>query len=129
MPIPKKMSASAELRERAADMMQLDGDHIFVFPRRNGKLILYVWTSGLSESEIEKLKSHREEVKELARSFDSKIAMSSTHPEQAERREQKRRSHRNSRYRERARRKEREKNQKVSWAGTDFPRLDGEKRR
>lgn len=128
MPIPKKMSASAELRERAADMMQLDGDHIFVFPRRNGKLILYVWTSGLSESEIEKLKSHREEVKELARSFDSKIAMS-THPEQAERREQKRRSHRNSRYRERARRKEREKNQKVSWAGTAFPREDGEKRR
>jgi len=101
MPVSRKFSSHTDLRQQAAAKMGLDPKHVFVFPRRTDGVMLYIWIDGLSETEVETLKSQKEEMKELARAFNGKIAMSALHPDEAERREAARRPVRGMKYRKR----------------------------
>jgi len=125
MPVSRKFSSHADLRQQAADKMGLDPKHVFVFPRRSDGVMLYIWTDGLSETEVENLKSQKAEIKELARSFNGKIAMSALHPDEAERREAARRPVRGLKYRRR--RLEKGGKQGSSFFSRFFPRFGGTK--
>ncbi len=123
MPVSRKFSSHADLRQQAADMMGLDSKHVFVFPRRSDGVVLYVWTDGLSEAEVELLRSHKAEIKELACSFNGKIAMSALHPDEAERREAARRCRQGMKYRKRRLAKGRKPGS--SFFSRFFPRFGG----
>jgi hypothetical protein len=106
MPVSKKLSIDGELRKRAAEQMQISPEAVFVFRRgfdkyatgQKGSLMMRVWTEGMSDEEVARIIAMKQQIKELARLYGAKIALSSRHPAVKEEEDRNRRAKRGDEY-------------------------------
>ena len=90
MPVPKKRAGSVDLRNQAADLLGVPIATVFITGSK--RMELRIWTEGMDEGEVLRLRHMQTEVKALAAKFGvARTSLSNFHPRDAQKLEDERR--------------------------------------